>query len=67
MALAVWYGSRVFVVCPTHVRNTPHEPKENYAYKLASTRRAIEETSLTSHHRDQARARATANNPPDPY
>eukprot|EP00983_Pelagomonas_calceolata_P021897 686825-Pelagomonas_calceolata.AAC.2 len=22
-------GSRMFVVCPTHVRNTPHEPKEN--------------------------------------
>eukprot|EP00983_Pelagomonas_calceolata_P059999 1146181-Pelagomonas_calceolata.AAC.1 len=36
-----------------------------YAYKLASTRRALEKTSLTSHRQDQAQA--TASNPPDPH
>eukprot|EP00983_Pelagomonas_calceolata_P001507 50344-Pelagomonas_calceolata.AAC.2 len=36
-----------------------------YAYKLASTRRALEKTSFNSHQRDQARA--TASNPPDPH
>eukprot|EP00983_Pelagomonas_calceolata_P055157 1144015-Pelagomonas_calceolata.AAC.2 len=35
-----------------------------YAYKLASTKRALELTSLNSHHRDQIRG--TPCNPPDP-
>eukprot|EP00983_Pelagomonas_calceolata_P060566 1146440-Pelagomonas_calceolata.AAC.2 len=36
-----------------------------YAYTLASTRRALEKTSFTSHRQDQAQA--TASNPPDPH
>eukprot|EP00983_Pelagomonas_calceolata_P086059 1156676-Pelagomonas_calceolata.AAC.4 len=36
-----------------------------YAYKLASTRRALEKTPFDSHQQDQARA--TASNPPDPH
>eukprot|EP00983_Pelagomonas_calceolata_P075982 1153229-Pelagomonas_calceolata.AAC.13 len=35
-----------------------------YAYKLVSTRCALEKTSLKSYRQDQARA--TASNPPDP-
>eukprot|EP00983_Pelagomonas_calceolata_P080995 1155374-Pelagomonas_calceolata.AAC.1 len=36
-----------------------------YAYKVASTRRALEKTSFNSHQQDQARA--IASNPPDPH
>eukprot|EP00983_Pelagomonas_calceolata_P034891 1093132-Pelagomonas_calceolata.AAC.1 len=36
-----------------------------YAFKLASTRRALEKTSLNSRHQDQSWA--TASNPPDPH
>eukprot|EP00983_Pelagomonas_calceolata_P072197 1151607-Pelagomonas_calceolata.AAC.5 len=38
---------------------------DQYAYKLASTRRALEKTSLNSHRQDQTRS--TASNPPDPH
>eukprot|EP00983_Pelagomonas_calceolata_P074828 1152714-Pelagomonas_calceolata.AAC.2 len=42
-----------------------HAHSVQYAHKLASTRRALEKTSFTSHHQDQARA--TAISPPDPH
>eukprot|EP00983_Pelagomonas_calceolata_P087553 1156979-Pelagomonas_calceolata.AAC.1 len=42
-----------------------HAHPVQHAYKLASTRRALEKTSFTSHHQDQAWA--TASNPPDPH
>eukprot|EP00983_Pelagomonas_calceolata_P112095 1159849-Pelagomonas_calceolata.AAC.5 len=42
-----------------------HAHSVQYAYKLASTRRALEKTPFNSHHQDQARA--TASNPPDPH
>eukprot|EP00983_Pelagomonas_calceolata_P066152 1148891-Pelagomonas_calceolata.AAC.1 len=40
-----------------------HAHSVQYAYKLVSTRRALEKTFFNFHHRDQARA--TASNPPD--
>eukprot|EP00983_Pelagomonas_calceolata_P001948 65809-Pelagomonas_calceolata.AAC.3 len=42
-----------------------HAHSVQYAYKLASTRRALEKTSYNSHQQDQARA--TASNPPAPH
>eukprot|EP00983_Pelagomonas_calceolata_P065801 1148740-Pelagomonas_calceolata.AAC.2 len=36
-----------------------------YAYKIASTKRALEKTSLNFYHPDQARANAS--DPPDPH
>eukprot|EP00983_Pelagomonas_calceolata_P121849 1160841-Pelagomonas_calceolata.AAC.2 len=42
-----------------------HAHFAQYAYKLASTRRALVKTSFNSHQHDQARA--TASNPPDPH
>eukprot|EP00983_Pelagomonas_calceolata_P037601 1136415-Pelagomonas_calceolata.AAC.3 len=42
-----------------------HAHSVQYAYKLVSTRRALEKTSINSHRQDQARA--TASNPPDPH
>eukprot|EP00983_Pelagomonas_calceolata_P056708 1144727-Pelagomonas_calceolata.AAC.1 len=42
-----------------------HAHSVQYAYKLSSTRRALEKTPHNSSHQDQARA--TASNPPDPH
>eukprot|EP00983_Pelagomonas_calceolata_P100194 1158537-Pelagomonas_calceolata.AAC.16 len=42
-----------------------HAHSVQYTYALASTRHALEKTSLKSHHRDQAQG--TASNPSDPY
>eukprot|EP00983_Pelagomonas_calceolata_P124082 1161071-Pelagomonas_calceolata.AAC.5 len=42
-----------------------HAHSVQYAYKVSSTRRALEKTSFNSHHQDQAWA--TASNPPDPH
>eukprot|EP00983_Pelagomonas_calceolata_P033113 1037600-Pelagomonas_calceolata.AAC.2 len=42
-----------------------HAHSVQYAYKLASTRHALEKTPLYSRHQDQARA--TASSPPDPH
>eukprot|EP00983_Pelagomonas_calceolata_P086528 1156779-Pelagomonas_calceolata.AAC.3 len=42
-----------------------HAHSVQYAHKLASTRRALEKTSLNYRHQDQAWA--TASNPPDPH
>eukprot|EP00983_Pelagomonas_calceolata_P087741 1157024-Pelagomonas_calceolata.AAC.3 len=42
-----------------------HAHSVQYAYKLFSTRHALEKTPLNSRHQDQARA--TASNPPDPH
>eukprot|EP00983_Pelagomonas_calceolata_P044743 1139424-Pelagomonas_calceolata.AAC.2 len=45
--------------------STPSMPAVQYAYELASTRRALKNTSINSYHQDQARG--TASNPPSPH
>eukprot|EP00983_Pelagomonas_calceolata_P048150 1140938-Pelagomonas_calceolata.AAC.1 len=49
----------------TRLARKLHAHSVQYAYKLASTRRALEKTSFDSHQQDQARA--TASNPPDTH
>eukprot|EP00983_Pelagomonas_calceolata_P022178 697059-Pelagomonas_calceolata.AAC.1 len=50
------------LLCQSSVKLHAHSVQ--YAYKLSSTKRALEKTPFNSHHRDQAWA--TASNPPDP-
>eukprot|EP00983_Pelagomonas_calceolata_P089719 1157340-Pelagomonas_calceolata.AAC.2 len=42
-----------------------HAHTVQYAHKLVSARRALEDASLSSRHQDQAQA--TASNPPGPH